>query len=162
MRIAALVFGLSAISAPLVAQQALPASPATPLVPVAASQLNGDVSPSNTTAATSAFVPTSVPASVTAPANASDASTTSTTVIAPASTGPTAGAARAGVAPRESKELTVNKAQDRHVGAGQNVALMVVGGAALITGLIVGGDGGTLLAVGGAVVGLFGLYGFVK
>jgi hypothetical protein len=52
--------------------------------------------------------------------------------------------------------------QERNVGAGRNVALMVVGGAALITGLIIGDDAGALLAVGGAVVGLYGLYQFVR
>jgi hypothetical protein len=45
---------------------------------------------------------------------------------------------------------------------GQSKALMIVGGAALVAGLIIGGDAGALLAVGGAVVGLYGLYQFVR
>jgi hypothetical protein len=36
--------------------------------------------------------------------------------------------------------------------------LMIVGGAALLAGLIIGDDAGTVIAVGGAVVGLYGLY----
>ena len=41
---------------------------------------------------------------------------------------------------------------------GRGEVLMIVGGAALLTGLIIGDDAGTLIAVGGAVVGLYGLY----
>jgi hypothetical protein len=39
---------------------------------------------------------------------------------------------------------------------------MVVGGAALLTGLIISGDAGTVIAVGGALVGLYGLYEFLQ
>jgi len=111
---------------------------ATPVTPVAPSQ--HAVTPSATTTTNSAH-----------------------DVVAPApANGPTVDAARAGVAPRVSKERTMAPMAEQHVGAGQNVALMVVGGAALITGLIIGGDGGTLIAVGGAAVGLYGLYNFIK
>ncbi len=41
---------------------------------------------------------------------------------------------------------------------GQSVALMVAGGALFVAGAIVGGDAGTLLMVGGAGVGAYGLY----
>jgi hypothetical protein len=51
---------------------------------------------------------------------------------------------------------------ERHVGAGKNAALMVVGAAGIVTGALVGGGGGAAIAVGGAVVGLYGLYHFVK
>jgi hypothetical protein len=37
-------------------------------------------------------------------------------------------------------------------------ALAIVGGAALLAGLLIGGDGGTVIAVGGAGLGLYGLY----
>ena len=50
----------------------------------------------------------------------------------------------------------------RDVRAGPNVALMVVGGAALVTGLVIGGDGGLIIATGGAVVGLVGLYRYMR
>jgi len=41
---------------------------------------------------------------------------------------------------------------------GESVALMVAGGALFVAGAIVGGDAGTLLMVGGAVVGAYGVY----
>jgi hypothetical protein len=40
--------------------------------------------------------------------------------------------------------------------------MMVVGGAALVIGAIIGGPAGVLVAVGGAVIGLYGLYTFVQ
>jgi hypothetical protein len=90
--------------------------------------------------------------------------------VAPASApaaGPTVASASVAVratAPAVSQRDGIATAlqQERNVGAGRNVALMVVGGAALITGLIIGDDAGALLAVGGAVVGLYGLYQFVR
>ena len=39
-----------------------------------------------------------------------------------------------------------------------HVILMVVGGAAIVVGSVVGGDGGQLIMIGGAVVGLIGLW----
>ncbi|AHG93767.1 hypothetical protein J421_6232 (plasmid) [Gemmatirosa kalamazoonensis] len=51
---------------------------------------------------------------------------------------------------------------ERHVGAGKNAALMVVGAAGIITGAVVGGGGGAAIAIGGAAVGLYGLYRFMK
>jgi hypothetical protein len=50
--------------------------------------------------------------------------------------------------------------QDR-VRAGPNIAMMAVGGAALVTGLIIGGDG-HVIAAGGVVVGLIGLYRYLR
>lgn len=40
----------------------------------------------------------------------------------------------------------------------QSTALMIVGGAAFLAGAIIGGDAGTIIMVGGAAVGLYGLY----
>ena len=76
--------------------------------------------------------------------------------------GPTMDAARAGVTRESSHELEVSSAAQRRAGLGQPVALMVVGGAALLTGLIIGGDAGTVIAVGGALVGLYGLYEYLQ
>jgi hypothetical protein len=50
----------------------------------------------------------------------------------------------------------------RRQGLGQPVALMLVGGAALLAGLIIGGDAGTLIAVGGVVAGGIGLYQYLR
>ncbi|MEO8564709.1 MAG: hypothetical protein ABI601_21740 [bacterium] len=46
----------------------------------------------------------------------------------------------------------------RRPSRGSGVGLMIFGGAALITGLIIGNNAGTVIAVGGALVGLYGLY----
>ena len=81
-----------------------------------------------------------------------------TPVAAPA-TGPTLAAASVAVRHAESP---VTSAPARRGGYGQPVALMVVGGAALLTGLIIGNDAGTAIAVGGAVVGLIGLYQYLQ
>lgn len=43
-----------------------------------------------------------------------------------------------------------------------NVALMIVGGAGLIVGSIVEGDAGTVIMIGGGVVGLIGLYRYLQ
>lgn len=40
--------------------------------------------------------------------------------------------------------------------------LMIVGGAALLTGAIIGDDAGTIVMIGGAAVGLWGLYLFLQ
>ncbi len=44
----------------------------------------------------------------------------------------------------------------------ENVALMIVGGAALVVGSVIDGDAGTLMMVGGGVVGLIGLYRYLQ
>ncbi len=44
----------------------------------------------------------------------------------------------------------------------QNRALMIVGGAAMLTGAVVGSDAGLLISVGGAVVFLWGLYQYLQ
>ena len=60
-----------------------------------------------------------------------------------------------GVAPRQS-------GGDAHIGAGSNVALMGVGIAGLVVGSMIGGNGGTMIAIGGGVVGLIGLFRFLR
>jgi hypothetical protein len=93
-----------------------------------------------------ALAPRTPPADVAAPARA---------------TGPTVDAARSGVTRQTTSELRP-AAQTRRAGLGQPVALMVVGGAALLAGLIIGGGAGTVIAVGGALVGLYGLYEYLQ
>jgi hypothetical protein len=51
---------------------------------------------------------------------------------------------------------------DAGVRAGSNIAMMGVGAAAIVVGSIVGGDGGTLIALGGAVIGLIGLFRYLR
>lgn len=52
--------------------------------------------------------------------------------------------------------------QDRGLNRGTDVALMVVGGTAIVVGLLLGGEAGTIIAVSGGVIGLIGLYRFVR
>ena len=76
--------------------------------------------------------------------------------------GPTMEAASVAVRPVETKGLQLNAAAAPRKGYGQPVALMVVGGAAVLTGLIIGDAPGTIIAVGGAVMGLYGLYEYLQ
>jgi hypothetical protein len=64
------------------------------------------------------------------------------------------------LSPRFSSDAAL-KANAMRRPSGSGVGLMVLGGAALITGLIIGDDAGTVIAVGGAIVGLYGLYVFL-
>ena len=49
-----------------------------------------------------------------------------------------------------------------NVGAGPNVAMMAVGAAGIVVGSMVGGDGGTMIAIGGGVIGLIGLFRYLR
>ena len=77
------------------------------------------------------------------------------------SAGPTVAASKVGVS-RASSAAKAPVAYDARLGAGRNVALMVVGGAALVIGAVIGGAAGLLIAVAGAAIGLYGLYYFVQ
>ena len=105
------------------------------------------------------------------PAIADDAAPDSVTVAAPAvSVAPSAQAAGptrdgATVAARPTRDDRTRRTADALAALaptrthhGPAVALMVVGATAVVLGLIVGGDPETPLVVGGAVVGLIGLY----
>jgi hypothetical protein len=48
-----------------------------------------------------------------------------------------------------------------HTGVGTNLGLMGLGAAAIATGAIIGGNGGSGVVVAGATVGLIGLYHFL-
>lgn len=45
---------------------------------------------------------------------------------------------------------------------GQGRTLMIVGVASILVGAIVGGDAGTVFMVGGGVIGLYGLYSYLR
>ena len=80
-------------------------------------------------------------------------------------TGPTIERAAVGARSLSTRPATTedaNAALQQRVGLGQARALMVVGFGALIIGLLIGDDVGTLIAVGGAAVGLYGLYHYLK
>lgn len=86
-------------------------------------------------------------------------STAASSVMQTSQAGPQLNAARAGI------ELAPSVAAERLAPApmykkanvrGRN--LMIIGGAAILGGAIVGGDAGNLVALGGLGVGLYGLY----
>ncbi|MEO7103646.1 MAG: hypothetical protein ABI311_09690 [Gemmatimonadaceae bacterium] len=58
--------------------------------------------------------------------------------------------------------LVVNSAAAAGLHQGEGVALMAVGGAALVAGLLIGDSAGTAVALGGVAVGLVGLYEYVR
>jgi hypothetical protein len=62
------------------------------------------------------------------------------------------------LSPRFSTNAALDANAMRRPARGSGVGLMILGGAALITGVIIGDKAGTIIAVGGAIVGLYGLY----
>ena len=81
----------------------------------------------------------------------------SASVAAPS--GPTLDDATVGIrhAPAQSAHHSANVgAAVRH--GDQATALMIVGGAAFVAGALISGNAGTIVMVGGAAVGLYGLY----
>ena len=79
--------------------------------------------------------------------------------------GPTVHRAAVAARPLSSRPITLDDAEaamQSLLGLGQARALMIVGFAAVVIGLLMDNDPGTLIAVGGAVVGLYGLYHYLK
>ena len=64
--------------------------------------------------------------------------------------------------PASPLALSMAPQQDDGLNLGSNMALMVIGGAGLVTGLVLDNDAGTIIAVGGAVVFLIGFYRWLK
>jgi hypothetical protein len=79
--------------------------------------------------------------------------------------GPTQDNATAGIRSHVSED-NLTREQAAAAASGHSLAkpaiLMIVGGAALVAGLIIGGTGGTILAIAGAVVAIYGLYLFLQ
>lgn len=98
--------------------------------------------------------PVTQPAPAAAPAPAS--------TEAPATpAGPSLDAATAGI--HHVAATATTREADRHGGGlGTGGALMIVGGAALIIGLIIGGGAGLVVAIAGAALGLYGLFLFLQ
>jgi len=84
---------------------------------------------------------------------------TATTVQQP-QVGPTLASLSVGV--RNVVPATTPAQQRGSAGLGQNEALMIVGGAAILVGAVVGGDAGDIFMIGGAIVGLYGLYKYLQ
>lgn len=73
--------------------------------------------------------------------------------------GPTLASATVGIKANTANDV---REMDHHGGLGTGGALMIVGGAALIIGLIIGGSAGLVVAIAGAAVGLYGLFVFLQ
>lgn len=91
------------------------------------------------------------------------AATTTAPVTSPApvttTSGPTiAGATSAARVSRDQTNANAKAANMAGQHTSQSTALMIVGGTAVVLGILVGGDAQAPLIVGGAVVGLLGLY----
>lgn len=69
-----------------------------------------------------------------------------------------------GITRRQATALGLGDPQHQrgNLGAGSNLALMGTGGAGVVIGLLVGGNGGTAIALGGGIVGLVGLYRYLR
>jgi hypothetical protein len=74
--------------------------------------------------------------------------------------GPTVASARVAAHQRSTSRGAAPVIQNRTSNRNA-VALMIVGGAALVIGAVIGDDAGTLVMLGGAAVGLYGLYMFL-
>ena len=83
-------------------------------------------------------------------------------VTAAPQTGASITGLRAGVHARETARPLSPTAAPTRANLGQARAMMVVGVAGLIVGAIIGGTPGTIIMVGGGVVGLFGLYDYLQ
>jgi hypothetical protein len=70
---------------------------------------------------------------------------------------PTLAATRSGISLEDAQPLTLNLSAAR-MGKREGRALALVGGAAVIAGILIGDDAGTAIAIGGAGLGLYGLY----
>jgi hypothetical protein len=92
------------------------------------------------------------------PAAAQDPAPSPAAAAAPATSfAPTLAATHLGFSAEDHTPLTVNASAAR-MGPREGKAAAIVGGALVITGFLVGGDGGTLIAIGGAGLSLFGIY----
>ena len=92
------------------------------------------------------------PAAAQTPAPSPAAAAAPTTSFAP-----TLAATRLDFSAEDHVPLTVNASATR-MGPREGRVFALVGGAAVITGILIGGDAGTVIAVGGAGLGLYGLY----
>ena len=78
------------------------------------------------------------------------------------SVGPSMDGLRAGVHSPTTARPNQPLMAPNQAGLGEARAMMIVGGAALIVGAVIGDTPGTLIMVGGAVVGLVGLYKYLQ
>jgi hypothetical protein len=80
--------------------------------------------------------------------------------VASTSAGPSVDAASVAVRRPAAESRSTAAAAGRYTD--QGTRLMIVGGAAILTGLVIGGDAGHAISIGGAVIGLIGLYQYLQ
>lgn len=107
------------------------------------------------------------PAALSAQSSTALAPVSPVPAVAVAPTAPSTSMIRSNVAGIQSKAdanapLVVNSAAAAGLHQGEGVALMAVGGAGLIAGLLIGDSAGTAVAIGGLAIGLVGLYEYVR
>lgn len=83
-----------------------------------------------------------------------------TTAAQPVSFAPTEANARVGV--RAMKSPAPAPAEPEHEHMRQSEAMMIVGGAILIVGAVVGGRPGTIIMIGGGAIGIVGLIRYLQ
>ena len=102
------------------------------------------------------LVPPSLVDSVTAVADAAPSEGAAAVVTRGPSRASARVASHAVSTPRGAPPVLQNKKSNKNA-----LALMIVGGAALVIGAVIGDDAGTIVMLGGAGVGLYGLYLFL-
>jgi hypothetical protein len=98
-------------------------------------------------------------------AGAQMAAPASSAVQQPTPAGPTIDRAAVGARAAARQPATLGEAEaamQQRLGLGRARALMIVGFGAVVVGLLIADDVGTLIAVAGAAVGLYGLYHYLK
>ena len=123
----------------------------------AQSEATSDVRDTSVTSVATSLAPMAVIDSITAVTLAQSAQPNSSVAE---SRGPSRSVARVAShslsKPRGAVPALQNRTSNRNA-----VALMIVGGAALVVGAVIGDDAGTLVMLGGAGIGLYGLYLFL-
>ena len=127
---------------------------AAPLAAESAGQLDARDT-SRATLATG-LAPVSLVDSVTAVAEVSSEANATASVTR----GPTRESARVAMHAAETRRGAAPVFQNRKSNKNA-VAMMIVGGAALVVGAVIGNDAGTIVMLGGAGIGLYGLYLFL-
>jgi len=93
------------------------------------------------------------------PAAAQQSGAANVPAAAPAaSLAPTLSAVRFGITDATDQPTALNPAAARAMGRREGRVLAIVGGAAVIAGVLIGDTGGTVIAISGAAIGLYGLY----
>lgn len=97
------------------------------------------------------------------PSAGSSERVTASTADSAVTAGPTLGNATVGVRHVDASASAANAAPAAARGGRSNgEALMIVGGAAVLVGIVVGNNAGYAISIAGAVIGLYGLYQYLQ